>query len=68
MVDELIVKTAPMDTNSEITNYSVEDVVDKPEDVVDKPEDSTQYIVLGIIIVVGIGAAIFYLKGYRPKH
>ena len=68
MADELIVKTAPMDTNSEITNYSVEDVVDKPEDVVDKPEDSTQYIVLGIIIVVGIGAAIFYLKGYRPKH
>jgi len=61
MVDELIVKTAPMDTNSEMVNYSVEDVVDKPE-------DSTQYIVLGIIIVVGIGAAIFYLKGYRPKH
>ena len=50
-----------MDTNSEMTNYSVEDVVDKPE-------DSTQYIVLGIIIAVGIGATIFYLKGYRPKH
>jgi hypothetical protein len=61
MADELIVKTAPMDTNSEMTNYSVEDVVDKPE-------DSTQYIVLGIIIAVGIGATIFYLKGYRPKH
>ena len=61
MADELIVKTTPMDTNSEMTNYSVEDVVDKPE-------DSTQYIVLGIIIVVGIGAAIFYLKGYKPKH
>ena len=30
--------------------------------------DESQYAVLAIIIVIGIGAAIFYLKGYKPKR
>jgi len=68
--DELRVETAPWDMQSEITLYSVEEI---PEEVVEKTvenkaEDQTQYIVLVIIIIVGIGAAIFYLKGYKPKH
>ena len=72
MADELRVETAPWNTSSEIIVYSVEDIVDKPEEKEKKSdsneEDSSQYIVLGIIIAVGIGATIFYLKGYRPKH
>ena len=68
--DELRVETAPWDMQSEITLYSVEEI---PEEVVEKTveneaENQTQYIVLVIIIIVGIGAAIFYLKGYKPKH
>ena len=31
-------------------------------------EDESQYAVLAIIIAIGIGAAIFYLKGYKPKR
>ncbi|GIT55376.1 MAG: hypothetical protein Ct9H300mP17_05350 [Candidatus Nitrosopelagicus sp.] len=31
-------------------------------------DDQSQYAVLAIIIVIGIGAAIFYLKGYKPKR
>ena len=72
MADELRVETAPRNTSSEIIVYSVEDIVDKPEEKEEKldsnEEDSSQYIVLGIIIAAGIGAAIFYLKGYKPKH
>jgi len=72
MADELRVETAPWNTSSEIIVYSVEDIVDKPEEKEKKSdsneEDSSQYIVLGIIIAAGIGAAIFYLKGYKPKH
>ena len=30
--------------------------------------DESQYAVLAIIIAIGIGAAIFYLKGYKPKR
>ena len=31
-------------------------------------DDESQYTVLAIIIVIGIGAAVFYLKGYKPKR
>ena len=34
----------------------------------DSTEDESQYVVLVIIIAIGIGAAIFYLKGYKPKR
>ena len=67
--DELIVETVPWDMQSEMTLYSVEKM---EEDIVEKTdsdeEESSQYIILGIIIAAGIGAAVFYLKGYKAKH
>ena len=71
--EELLVETAPWDMQSEMTLYSVEKIESEAEEVpiIENEEgdgDETQYAVLGIIIVAGIGAAIFYLKGYKPKH
>ena len=70
--DELRVETTPWDMQSEMTLYSVEDIEKEDEVKVMKEdeynEDVTQYAVLGIIIVVGIATAVFYLKGYKPKH
>ena len=70
--EELRVETVPWDMESEMTLYSVEDIpeeeVVKEQSVNPNEEDTTQYAVLGIIIAIGIGAAIFYLKGYKPKH
>ena len=69
---ELRVETVPWDMESEITLYSVENIPEEQiveeKNVTPNEEDTTQYAVLGIIIVIGIGAAIFYLKGYKPKH
>ena len=72
LAKELLVETAPWDTQSEMTLYSVESIIEE-EKVVEKKvdsegEDITQYAILAIIIAIGIGAAIFYLKGYKPKH
>ena len=71
--EELLVETAPWDMQSEMTLYSVEDVESEVEEVPiiknqEEDGDETQYAILGIIIAAGIGAAIFYLKGYKPKH
>jgi hypothetical protein len=70
--EELLVETAPWDMQSEMTLYSVEEIESEVEEVpiIENEEDGdeTQYAVLGIIIVAGIGAVIFYLKGYKPKH
>tara|TARA_B100001540_G_scaffold308750_1_gene323896 strand:- start:1730 stop:2959 length:1230 start_codon:yes stop_codon:yes gene_type:complete len=75
--NELVVETKPWDMQSEITIYSVEEIPKEEipkEEIVEKNnevsngEDETQYAILGIIIAIGIGAAIFYLKGYKPKH
>ena len=71
--EELLVETAPWDMQSEMTLYSVEKIESEVEEVpIIENEvedgDETQYAVLGIIIVAGIGAVIFYLKGYKPKH
>jgi hypothetical protein len=66
---ELLVETAPWDMQSEMTLYSVEDIEKKLiEEELPELEDQSQYVILGIIILGGIGAAIFYLKGYKPKH
>ena len=43
---------------------SMSDVMKENSEV----EEQSQYIILGIIIAAGIGAAIFYLKGYKPKR
>jgi len=71
--EELLVETAPWDMQSEMTLYSVEDIESEVEEVPiiknqEEDGDETQYAILGIIIAAGIGAAIFYLKGYKPKH
>ena len=74
--DELRVEIGPWDGKSELSFYSVEDIpqdekeYESIEDFGKKnsSEDQSQYAVLAIIIVIGIGAAIFYLKGYKPKR
>ena len=75
--DELRMEIGPWDGESELSFYSVEDIPQEEtkeyqsiEDFGknDSIEDESQYAVLGIIIVIGIGAVIFYLKGYKPKH
>ena len=71
--EELLVETVPWDMQSEMTLYSVEEIESEAKEVpiIENEEeggDETQYAVLGIIIVASIGAAIFYLKGYKPKH
>ena len=63
--DELRVEISPWDGESEISFYSVEDI---PQEEYQSMEDGLQYVILGIIIIIGIGAAIFYLKGYKPKR
>ena len=64
LAKELLVETAPWDMKSEMTLYSVEDIEEK----IPETGDQSQYAVLALIILAGIGAAIFYLKGYKPKH
>ena len=71
--DELRVETAPWEMQEEMTLYSVEDIKNETTEVIEekKPndeDDQTQYAILGIIIAIGIGAVIFYLKGYKPKR
>ena len=70
--EELRVETTLWDMESEIALYSVEDIPEEQiveeNDVNSNEEDAIQYAVLGIIIAIGIGAAVFYLKGYKPKH
>ena len=71
---ELQVEIGPWDGESEMAFYSVENIPDQNYESIEEfgkgnsGEDQTQYAVLAIIIVVGIGAAIFYLKGYKPKR
>jgi len=71
--DELRLEIGTWDGQKEMTFYSVQDIQEKEETVPTQKieteiEDQSQYAVLGIIIAAGIGAAIFYLKGYKPKH
>ena len=69
LAEELLVETAPWDMQSEMTLYSVEDIEEEIIEVENQDiEDQSQYAVLGIIIAIGIGAVIFYLKGYKPKR
>ena len=71
---ELQMEIGPWDGESEMSFYSVENIPEQDYESIeeftneDSGEDQTQYAVLGIIIAVGIGAAIFYLKGYKPKR
>ena len=38
------------------------------EEKIPEADDQSQYVILALIILVGIGTAVFYLKGYKPKH
>ena len=75
--DELRIEISKWDGQKEITVYSVEEIIEGEEyesikDFVNKEsqdeKEETQYIILIIIITIGVGAAIFYLKGYKSKH
>ena len=69
LAKELLVETAPWDMQSEMTLYSIEDIEEKLiKEELPELEDQSQYVILGLIILGGIGAAIFYLKGYKPKR
>jgi len=65
-LDELKIETEPWDMENEMTLYSVEEITKNEK--IETEEDAVQYVILVIIIAVGIGAAIFYLKGYKSKH
>jgi len=75
--NELRVEIGPWDGKTEMSFYSVEEIQKEAEyesmesfmkDGNLDDEDQSQFVVLVVIIVVGIGAAIFYLKGYKPKR
>ena len=69
LADELLVGTVPWDIQSEMTLYTVENIEEKViEEKIPEADDQSQYVILALIILVGIGAAVFYLKGYKPKH
>ena len=72
---ELIIEIGEWDGESEMSFYSVEDIPKQDYESIeefakgDQSEgEESQYAVLAIIIAIGIGAAIFYLKGYKPKR
>ena len=74
--NELQLDVGVWDGKTELSIYAVEEI-QKTEQIAKESsveensndvENQTQYAVLGIIIAVGIGAVIFYLKGYKPKH
>ena len=31
-------------------------------------ENDSQYVILAVIVIAAIGAALFYLKGYKRNH
>ena len=73
--NELRMEIGPWNGESEVSFYSVENIENEGQgsmsDVMkenSEVEEQSQYIILGIIIAAGIGAAIFYLKGYKPKR
>ena len=75
ITDELQVEIGSWDGQMEMTLYSVEEISEVEEfETVEEftknesENDEEQYAILGIIIAIGIGAAIFYLKGYKTKN
>ena len=71
--NEVKIEISPWDGQSEIIIYTVENIPKQEEKEYEffeekESDNNNQYILLGIIIAVGIGTALFYLKGYKPKH
>ena len=73
--DELRVEIGSWDGQKEISLYTVEEIpeIEEFETIEEFGKNNTestdeQYVILAIIIVVGIGAAVYYLKGYKSKN
>ena len=60
--DKLVMELGPRDAQNENDFFSVQDIR------VGAQNPNEQYIILAVIIVVAIGAALFYLKGYKRNH
>ena len=60
--DKLVMELGPRDAQNENDFFSVQDIR------VGDQNPNEQYIILAVIIVVAIGAALFYLKGYKRNH
>ena len=60
--DKLVMELGPRDNQNENGFFSVQDIR------VDGQNPNEQYVILAVIIVAAIGAALFYLKGYKRNH
>lgn len=61
--DELTMQLGPWDMQSGENSFSVENINIKTQNT-----DATQYAILAVIVIAAIGAAIFYLKGYKRNN
>ena len=76
LAKDLRIEIGKWDGEGEMSFYSVENIEEETYESIDdfvrddkeENDEQSQYVVLGIIIAVGIGAAVFYLKGYKPKR
>ena len=77
--NELKIEIGQWDGQTEMSFYSVEDINQQEDEKyeslenfakgdINEDDSNSQYAILGIIIAAGIGATIFYLKGYKPKR
>jgi hypothetical protein len=60
--DKLVMELGPRDTQNENDFFSVQDIR------VGDQNPNEQYIILAVIVAAAIGAALFYLKGYKRNH
>tara|TARA_B100000029_G_scaffold376823_1_gene371441 strand:+ start:706 stop:1926 length:1221 start_codon:yes stop_codon:yes gene_type:complete len=71
---ELIMEIGQWDGESEMSFYSVENIPEQNYESIEEfskdnsEDEQSQYAILAIIIAIGIGATIFYLKGYKTKR
>ena len=68
LAGELLVETVPWDMQSEMTLYSVENIEEKViEEELSEVNDQSQYAILALIILVGIGAGSILSKRIQAK-
>ena len=61
--DELFLEVGPTDVESESNLFVTEDAKSANQDA-----GGEQYVILIVIVIAAIGAALFYLKGYRRNR